>query len=99
MPLICGRQNYDAQKIQCQHCVVSSNSITALKFLNNPYCYRSYLLGVNARPDDRRITLYMGVPTMYSKLIEEYERVFKQDPKMAEYIRNTLKSKVKFYII
>ncbi|ENN70246.1 hypothetical protein HUJ04_013123 [Dendroctonus ponderosae] len=58
----------------------------------------SYLLGVNARPDDRRITLFMGVPTMYSKLVEEYERVFKQDPKMAEYIRNTLKSKIRLMV-
>ncbi|XP_066260758.1 malonate--CoA ligase ACSF3, mitochondrial [Euwallacea similis] len=58
----------------------------------------SYLLGVNARPDERRITLFMGVPTMYSMLVEEYEKVFKQDPKMAEYIRNTLKSKVRLMV-
>ncbi|XP_066157417.1 malonate--CoA ligase ACSF3, mitochondrial [Euwallacea fornicatus] len=58
----------------------------------------TYLLGVNARPDERRITLFMGVPTMYSMLVEEYERVFKQDPKMAEYIRNTLKSKVRLMV-
>ncbi|XP_050295892.1 malonate--CoA ligase ACSF3, mitochondrial-like isoform X2 [Anthonomus grandis grandis] len=58
----------------------------------------SYLLGVNARPDDRRITVFMGVPTMYSKLIQEYERVFKKDPKMAEYIKNTLKTKVRLTV-
>lgn len=58
----------------------------------------SYLLGVNSRPDDRRITLFMGVPTMYSMLVEEYDRVFKEDPKMAEYIRNTLKNKIRLMV-
>ncbi|XP_030750649.1 malonate--CoA ligase ACSF3, mitochondrial-like isoform X2 [Sitophilus oryzae] len=58
----------------------------------------SYLLGVTARPEDRRITLFMGVPTMYSKLVEEYERVFKEDPKMVEYIKNTLKSKIRLMV-
>ncbi|CAG9759697.1 unnamed protein product [Ceutorhynchus assimilis] len=58
----------------------------------------SYLLGVNAGPDDRRVTIFMGVPTMYSKLVEEYDRVFKQDPKMADYIKNNIHSKVRLMI-
>lgn len=71
---------------------VGAKTIMLKKF--NANTVWSYLLGVNARPDDRRITLFMGVPTMYSMLVEEYNRVFKEDPKMAEYIRNTLKNKV-----
>ncbi|XP_060530056.1 malonate--CoA ligase ACSF3, mitochondrial-like [Cylas formicarius] len=58
----------------------------------------SYLLGVSARPEDRRISLFMGVPTMYFKLIDEYERVFQSDAKMAEYIKNTLRSKIRLMI-
>lgn len=55
----------------------------------------SYLLGVGAKPDERKITVYMAVPTIYAKLIEEYKRVFNDDPKMVEYIRNTLKNKMR----
>ncbi|XP_076267014.1 malonate--CoA ligase ACSF3, mitochondrial-like [Rhynchophorus ferrugineus] len=58
----------------------------------------SYLLGVSTRPEDRRVSVFMGVPTMYSKLIDEYDRVFKEDTKMAEYIRNTLKTKVRLMV-
>lgn len=58
----------------------------------------SYLLGVGAKPDERKITVYMAVPTMYAKLIEEYQRVFKNDPKMVEYIRNTLKNKMRLML-
>lgn len=58
----------------------------------------SYLLGVGAKPDERKITVYMAVPTIYAKLIDEYKRVFKDDPKMVEYIRNTLKNKMRLMI-
>ncbi|KAJ3648234.1 hypothetical protein Zmor_020053 [Zophobas morio] len=58
----------------------------------------SHLLGVNTPSGDRRITVYMAVPTIYSKLIEEYKRVFGADPKMVEYIRNTLKNKVRLMV-
>lgn len=55
-------------------------------------------MGVSTRPEDRRVSVFMGVPTMYSKLIDEYDRVFREDPKMAEYIRNTLKTKVRVMV-
>lgn len=58
----------------------------------------SYLLGVGAKPDERKITVYMAVPTIYAKLIDEYKRVFKDDPKMVEYIRNTLKNKMRLMV-
>lgn len=52
----------------------------------------SYLLGVGAKPDERKVTVYVAVPTTYAKLIDEYTRVFKDDIKMVKYIRNTLKN-------
>ncbi|RZC42018.1 AMP-binding and/or SMC N domain containing protein [Asbolus verrucosus] len=58
----------------------------------------TYLLGVNAKPDDRRITVYMAVPTIYSKLIDEYQKVFSVDSKMVEYIKNTLKNKMRLMV-
>lgn len=58
----------------------------------------SYLLGVSPIPDDRKITVYMAVPTIYSKLIDEYKRVFKKDPKMVDYIKNTLKNKIRLMV-
>lgn len=58
----------------------------------------SWLLAVNASPDDRKITVFMAVPTIYTKLIEEYGRVFSKDPKMTEYIRMTLKTKMRLMV-
>lgn len=58
----------------------------------------SHLLGINPKFSDKKINVFMGVPTMYMKLIEEYDRVFSQDSKMKDYIRNTLKSRVRLMV-
>lgn len=58
----------------------------------------SYLLGVNNLAHERKITVYMAVPTIYSKLIAEYERIFASDPKMVEYIKSSLKSKLRLMV-
>lgn len=58
----------------------------------------AHLLGVNPKPTDRRISVYMAVPTIYTKLIEEYNRVFSSDPKMVEHIKNILKNKVRLMV-
>lgn len=58
----------------------------------------SHLLGINTNSDDRKVTVFMAVPTIYSKLIEEYERMFGKDPKMTEYIKTTLKSRVRLMV-
>ncbi|EFA07690.2 malonate--CoA ligase ACSF3, mitochondrial [Tribolium castaneum] len=58
----------------------------------------SHLLGVSPQQGDRRISVYMAVPTIYTKLIEEYKRVFSSDPKMVEHIRNILKNKVRLMV-
>lgn len=59
----------------------------------------SYLLGVNtSSPNDRRVTVFMGVPTIYSKLIKEYEKVFAKDDQMVEYIKNTLSNRIRLMV-
>nr|CAH7720547.1 unnamed protein product [Callosobruchus chinensis] len=45
-----------------------------------------------------KVTVYMAVPTIYSKLIDEYKKVFKGDPQMVEHIRSTLKNKVRLMV-
>lgn len=40
----------------------------------------------------------MAVPTIYNKLITEYERVFSGDQKMVEYIKSTLKNKIRLMV-
>lgn len=57
----------------------------------------SYLLGINATPD-KRVSVFMAVPTIYTKLIEEYKKVFSNDSKMCDYIKNTLKAKVRLMV-
>lgn len=75
---------------------IGAKTIMLKKF--NANTVWSFLLGVGAKPDERKITVYMAVPTIYSKLIDEYKRVFKEDPKMVEYIRNTLKNKMRLMV-
>lgn len=58
----------------------------------------SHLLGVNAKPNDRKVNIFMAVPTIYAKLIEEYEKVFGDDAKMVEHIRTTLKNKIRLMV-
>lgn len=57
----------------------------------------SYLLAINGKTD-RKVNVYMAVPTIYSKLIEEYDRLFKTDEKMVVYIKNTLKNKIRLMV-
>ncbi|KAJ8925836.1 hypothetical protein NQ315_009688 [Exocentrus adspersus] len=75
---------------------VGAKTIMLKKF--NANTVWSYLLGVSPVPDDRKITVYMAVPTIYSKLLDEYKKVFKDDPKMVDYIKNTLKNKIRLMI-
>lgn len=59
----------------------------------------SYLLGVNSpSPTERKVSVFMAVPTIYTKLIEEYEKVFSADEKMVEYIKATLSNKVRLMV-
>ncbi|XP_025834687.1 acyl-CoA synthetase family member 3, mitochondrial [Agrilus planipennis] len=58
----------------------------------------THLLGINENPGDRKITVFMAVPTIYSKLLEEYDRIFAGDPKMTEHIKTILQTKVRLMV-
>ncbi len=57
----------------------------------------SYLLNVNMPVKDR-ITLFMGVPTMYNFLIQEYEKLFSKKSQMCEYIRSHCQQKIRLMV-
>lgn len=54
----------------------------------------SNLLVIKKQGGDK-ITIFMGVPTMYSKLIDEYDSLFLQNKKQCEFIKTTLSQKVR----
>lgn len=57
----------------------------------------SYLLNINM-PQKDRITLFMGVPTIYNYLIQEYDKLFSKNSQMSEYIKTHCKSKIRLMI-
>ena len=46
-------------------------------------------------PASDRVNVFMGVPTMYVKLIEEYEQIFSTNEKMREYVKVVMSNKVR----
>lgn len=57
----------------------------------------SALLNVNA-PTKDRITVFMGVPTMYSFLISEYEKKFSSNSRMIDFIRTQCSKRIRLMI-
>lgn len=57
----------------------------------------SHLLGINTASFDR-VSIFMGVPTMYYQLIDEYEQIFKKNQRVVDYIKSTLKNKVRLMV-
>lgn len=57
----------------------------------------SALLNVNM-PTKDQITLFMGVPTIYSLLITEYEKVFSKNERMIDYIHGQCEKKIRLMI-
>lgn len=57
----------------------------------------SQLLNINSSHKDR-INLFMAVPTIYSYLIQEYDKLFKDKSQMVEYIRTHCSSKIRLMI-
>lgn len=55
------------------------------------------LLNLNMPLKDRP-TVYMGVPTIYNYLIQEYDKLFKKDSQMAEYIKLHCQNKIRLMI-
>lgn len=42
-----------------------------------------------------RVNIFMGVPTMYVKLIENYENVFQKNDRMVEYVKAVCSQKIR----
>ena len=57
----------------------------------------SYLLNINM-PQKDRVTLFMGVPTIYNYLIQEYDKLFSKDSQMSEFIKTHCKTKIRLMI-
>lgn len=57
----------------------------------------SHLLNINM-PQKDRVTLFMGVPTIYNYLIQEYDKLFSKDTQMSEYIKTHCKSKIRLMV-
>jgi malonyl-CoA/methylmalonyl-CoA synthetase len=55
------------------------------------------LLGVNMSNSERP-TVFMAVPTIYSKLIDEYQRKIAGNPKLKEYVKSTCSSKMRLLL-
>lgn len=56
----------------------------------------SYLLGI--KKVHKKINVFMGVPTMYSKLIKEYDELFASNKRQTEFIKNTLSQKIRLMV-
>lgn len=57
----------------------------------------TYLLNVNL-PQKDRVTCYMGVPTSYHYLIQEYDKLFSKSSQMTEYIKTHCQNKIRLMI-
>lgn len=42
-----------------------------------------------------RVNMFMGVPTMYVKLIEHYEKTFEKNDRMVEYVKAVCSQKIR----
>lgn len=54
----------------------------------------SQFLALNATAGER-INVFTGVPTMYAKLIEEYDKMFGSNERMKEYIHSVCSQKIR----
>lgn len=57
----------------------------------------SHLLNINM-PQKDLISVFMGVPTGYNYLIQEYDKLFKKDSQMSEYIKTHCQNKLRLMI-
>lgn len=54
----------------------------------------SQLLAVNLQ-NTERINMVMAVPTIYMKLIQEYDQLFSKNPKIKEYVHTVCSTKIR----
>lgn len=57
----------------------------------------SALLGINT-PTKDRVNMFMGVPTIYNFLIDEYDKIFAKNSRMVEYIQNHCEKNIRLMI-
>lgn len=57
----------------------------------------TFLLNVNM-PIKDRISCFMGVPTMYQMLVQEYDKLFSKNSQMSEYIKSHCQTKIRLMI-
>ncbi|XP_043286482.1 malonate--CoA ligase ACSF3, mitochondrial isoform X2 [Venturia canescens] len=55
------------------------------------------LLGINIQNIDR-VNMYMAVPTIYMRLIQEYDIIFSKNAKFKEYVRSMCTSKIRLMV-
>ena len=54
----------------------------------------THLLAINIQNADR-VNMYMAVPTIYMRLIHEYDQLFSKNAKFKEYVRTTCTNKIR----
>ncbi|XP_063217318.1 malonate--CoA ligase ACSF3, mitochondrial-like [Bacillus rossius redtenbacheri] len=57
----------------------------------------SQLLAINMLASER-VNMFMAVPTMYAKLIEEYDKIFAKNARMQEYIKSVCSQKIRLMV-
>lgn len=57
----------------------------------------SQLIAVNLQ-NSERTNVFMAVPTIYMKLIQDYEQLFSKQPKIKEYIYNVCSTKIRLMV-
>ena len=58
----------------------------------------SHLLALNA-PVEARVTLFMAVPTMYVKLLDEYHARLTKNSRTKEYVRSVCTQNIRLVLI
>ncbi|CAH0390065.1 unnamed protein product [Bemisia tabaci] len=56
-----------------------------------------YLLALKQTPEER-VNIFMGVPTMYVKLIEEYDKALSKTEKMVEYVKSHCEKNIRLMV-
>lgn len=74
---------------------IGAKVVMHLRF--NSVAVWSALLNVNA-PSKDRITVMMGVPTMYSFLISEYDKKFSTNARMVDFIRSQCEKRIRLMV-
>lgn len=78
-------------------CPLSVGAKVSMQRHFDPATVWSTLLNVNL-PSKDRVNIFMAVPTIYSLLIAEYEKVFSKNDRMVEYIRAQCEKNIRLMV-